>query len=91
MSVLPSSKASASSIAADSGVKGRLYLRSQTKVVILVACMVLMFTASLIAVLQPLNPEPTRVTLSTRFWYPRETNPYARLQSINCPQDNAND
>src|SRR5215475_7404655 len=93
MSALPGSEASAShsSTGAGSGLKGHLYLQSQTKVVILAVCIVLMLTASFLAVLQPLNPEPTRITFSTGFWYPRETNPYGRLQSIDCPQDNAKD
>src|SRR5215472_14241856 len=93
MSAPPNSKTSATSdpAGAGSGGKDGFYLQSQTKVAILAACMVLMLVASLFAALQPLNPEPTHVTPSTRFWYPHETNPYARLQFVNCPQGKAGD
>src|SRR6516225_9850407 len=87
------SKASASATrdATPSRGKGGFYLQSRTKVAILATCMVLMLAGSIYAVLQPLNPEPTRVTPSTRFWYPRETNPYARLPYVDCPNDKADD
>ena len=93
MSASGTSKASApaSPDATPSRGKGGFYLQSRTKVAILATCMVLMLGGSIYAVLQPLNAEPTRVTPSTRFWYPRETNLYARLPYVDCPNDGADD
>src|SRR5438105_11237653 len=93
MSASATSKASApaSPDATPSRGKGGFYLQSRTKVTILATCMVLMLAGSIYAVLQPLNPEPTRVMPSTRFWYPRETNPYARLPYVDCPNDKADE
>ena len=93
MSASATSKASApaSPDATRSRDTGGFYLQSRTKVAILATCMVLMLGGSIYAVLQPLNAEPTRFTPSTRFWYPRETNPYARLPYVDCPNDKADD
>lgn len=70
-----------------SGGKGSFYLSSRTKIWVLAVCLTLMIAASVYAVLQPLNPHPSREEPSARFWYPHETNPYARLQAVSCPVD----
>src|SRR5258708_24330764 len=93
MSASTTSKASApaSPDTTPSRGKGGFYLQSRTKVAILATCMVLMLAGSIYAVLQPLNPEPARVTPSTQFWFPRESNPYARLPYVECQNDKADD
>jgi hypothetical protein len=87
MSADPSSQASSSPDGSSSAGRGGLYLDSRTKVAILAVCMVLMVAVSVYAVLQPLNPDPARLSLSAQFWYPHETNPYARLPFVDCAQD----
>jgi hypothetical protein len=46
-----------------------------------------MIGASVYAVFQPLTPDHTNTTPFTRFWYPFETNPNARLQAVRCTND----
>jgi hypothetical protein len=72
-----------------SGAKEGFYLQPRTKIVVLGICLALMIGASVYAVLQPLSPDLQDASLSTRFWYPQETNPYARLQAVSCTNDYA--
>jgi len=69
---------------AEAGGTHGFYLRPRTRIGILVACFVLMIAASVYAVLQPLNPDPANAGLAAGIWYPRETNPYARLPFVKC-------
>ncbi|MGC2696126.1 MAG: P-loop NTPase fold protein [Candidatus Angelobacter sp.] len=85
----PLNSKSSSADASPSGGKRSFYLRPRTKILILAGCLTLMIAASVYAVLQPLNPDPLHTELSDRFWYPRETNPYARLQAVHCANDYA--
>lgn len=55
----------------------------------LAVCLALMIGGSVYAVLQPLNPDPANHGLSAQLWYPRETNRYARLQSVRCANEYA--
>jgi hypothetical protein len=72
---------------ASSTKQGGFYLPSRTKVWVLAVCLTLMVGASVYAVFQSLNPDPRNITFSTRFWYPIETNPNARLQAVRCTND----
>src|SRR5215471_6643833 len=65
------------------------YLQPGTKIWLLAGCLALMVGASVFAVLQPLNPDPQSTALSSWLWYPRETNPYARLQLVRCSNEYA--
>ena len=69
--------------------KRGFYLTPRAKILILAVCLTLMIAGSVYAVLQPLNPDPLHTELSDRFWYPRETNPNARLQAVTCTNDYA--
>jgi hypothetical protein len=73
----------------DSPDKGGFHLRPRTKIWLLAGCLVLMVAASVYSVLQSLNPDPMDLTLSAKIWYPRETNPNARLQLVRCANDYA--
>src|SRR6516165_1472082 len=48
-----------------------------------------MLAATVIAVLQPLRPDPREAGGAQKFWYPFETNPYARLTGVGCANDYA--
>src|SRR5438876_2915412 len=72
---------------ASSTKQGGFYIPSRAKVWMLAVCLTLMTGASVYAVFQPLNPDPRNITSSTRFWYPLETNPNARLQAVRCTND----
>jgi len=72
---------------ASSTKQGGFYLPSRTKVWVLAVCLTLMVGASVYAVFQSLNPDPRNIAFSTRFWYPIETNPNARLQAVRCTND----
>jgi|SRR5579864_3023648 len=72
---------------ASSTEQGGFYLQPRTKVWVLAVCLTLMIGASVYAVFQPLNPDARNITSSTRFWYPIETNPNARLQAVRCTND----
>lgn len=43
-----------------------------------------MLAASIYALFQPLNPQPGNTSFWARFWYPYETDPYARLLAVDC-------
>jgi KAP-like P-loop domain-containing protein len=84
----PPSKTAFSAPAGSHG-KGGFYLQPQTRMAILATCLALMIGASVYAVLQPLDPDPQNATLSALLRYPRETNPFARLQFVACANDYA--
>ena len=85
----PLNSKAASPASSGSGAKDGFYLQPRTKVWILGFCLTVMIVASIYAVLQPLNPDPSDPSLSDRFWYPHETNPLARLQAVRCADDYA--
>ena len=85
-------KSGKSSASASSSGKSSFYLRSRTKILLLAVCLALMIGASVYSVLQPLNAGAGESGKVARWlWYPRETNPYARLQAVHCPPDKSND
>ncbi len=87
------SSSSAASTGAGAGASAGFYLRLRTKIWILAVCITLMIAASVFAVLQPLNPDPSENEKEhfTWFRYPDETNPYARLQAVHCASDGSKD
>jgi hypothetical protein len=44
---------------------------------------------SVYAVIQPLRADPRQTTKLKQFWYPIETNSYARLEGVNCANEYA--
>jgi hypothetical protein len=72
-----------------SAKKSGFVLDPDRKAALLSFCIAVMLAATVVALLQPLRPDPRQATRAQKFWYPIETNPYARLTGVSCANDYA--